>query len=155
MQRSFRTLLLGFLLIAPVVVAQEVPDYRGTWRDVTSTPDCWSNRVIDQQGQSITITMKSQCSAMGIGFGGSGGPSYTVDGVERTTTDSDGRVRWLTARWQGSDLIILRVNRDDCCSVTFTRQTWSLSDDGNTLTHSQYRMSSRGVSEDTTVFERE
>ena len=80
--------------------------------------------------------------------------TYTPDGVERETKADTGRQRWLTVYWQGRALVILRVVKDSY-HVTVTREIWTTSEDGQTLSKNVRAIDMDGARECAEVFQRQ
>ena len=65
-----------------------------------------------------------------------------------------GRQRWLTVYWQGRALVILRVVKDSY-HVTVTREIWTTSEDGQTLSKNVRAIDMDGARESAEVFTRQ
>ncbi len=154
MQRCFGTALSACLLFAPFAAAQDMPNFTGTWKDVESSPTFERTHTIEHQDPNLKISTRTRRSGGRLGSGMYLDCSHTIDGSERTTPSDLCGASWATVRWQGSALVFLPVTKRDR-SVTFTRETWTLSDDGGTLTKSRYSISPSRVTARTFVFEKQ
>jgi len=83
-----------------------------------------------------------------------GTDEYSITGEEKADNDANGRQRWTTIGWQASALVFLKIVKDGY-HVTVTRETWMLSDDGNTMTRTTRVINMDGVTESTLTFRRQ
>jgi hypothetical protein len=139
-------------LFAAVPAFGENPNFTGVWkRGGTGNVTTYS---IDHQDPSLKIAFRSEFTGGPLSGGSSGSESYTVDGVEKAGKAANGREIWTTANWQGPSLVILRVVKDGY-RVTVTREAWSLSEDGRTLTRSRRTINMDGVAENAEAFQKQ
>jgi hypothetical protein len=109
---------------------------------------------IEQTDASISFNLKTHFQAGELSGGMNGTETYSPDGIERETKTDTGRQRWLTAYWQGRSLVIFRVVKDSY-HVTVTREVWTTSEDGQTLSKNVRAIDMDGVRETTEVFTRQ
>jgi hypothetical protein len=93
-------------------------------------------------------------STVRLGFVLMGTSEYTIDGEEKASSGANGRQVWTTIGWEGPALFFLKIVKDGY-RVTVSRETWTLSDDGNTLTKTTRVIDMDGVTESTRTFERQ
>ena len=141
--------LMATLLCVAAWASDERPNFTGVWKRGISTNNVVEN--IEHHDPDLKIAFKSQFIGGSLSGGTSGSESYTADGVERASKSANGRETWTTVNWQGPSLVILRVTKDGY-RVTVTRRTWTLSEDGLTLTKSSRTINMDGVTENTEVF---
>lgn len=83
-----------------------------------------------------------------------GEEEYRTDGYEQVDNNANGRQRWRTVSWQGSALVFLTVQKDGY-HVSVTRESWTLSDAGKTLTRTTRNINMDGVTEKAVTFQKE
>lgn len=143
--------LAGIISFVAAVAWAQDPSLTGNW-----TRGDRSNGVtckIDQQGADVTFHVVSHFSNSRLSGGMNDSETYTADGVERERKANNGRQIWLTTYWQGRSLVISRLSKDGY-HVVATRETWTVSDDGLTLTKTMRRIDMDGVTESTEEFAR-
>jgi hypothetical protein len=150
--RTCAAALMATLFCVAALASEEKPNFTGVWKLGEGSSTLVDN--IEHQYPELKIAFKSQYTAGSILGGLSGTESYTTDGVERTTKASNGRESWTTVNWQGPSLVILRVVKEGY-HVTVTRETWTLSQDGGTLTKNRRTINMDGVTENTQVFQKQ
>lgn len=150
-----KTRALSFMAVLACLAAaasEERPNLSGVWKH--SSRDSSVQYTIEQQDAHVTIAVKSHFTAGTLGGGFIGTETYTVDGIERNSKSDKGRETWITANWQGSALVILRVTKVGY-RVTVTRDAWTLSADGQMLNRNRRTVDMDGVTETTEVFEKQ
>jgi hypothetical protein len=153
MTRVWRTILPVVVLSSVSASAQERPNFTGTWQEDTGSPASVNNETIVQQGPEMKIATRGSSNYGSIGVGRSDDRSFRTDGTELYS--ATGRLEsWVTVNWQGGTLVFLRVLRDGL-RVTVRRESWTLSDDGNTLTKLRRTIDPEGVSNEKVVFHRQ
>lgn len=150
--KACAAVLTATLFGAAALASDERPNLTGVWKHAESSSTTMNN--IEHQDPNLKVTFTTQFSLRTLSGGGSGAESYTIDGVERTSKASNGRESWTTVYWQGPTLVILRVVKDGY-RVTVTRETWTLSPDGLTLTKSRRTINMDGVTENAQVFHKQ
>jgi hypothetical protein len=144
--------LAGIFSWLAVAAFGQNPDLTGTWTrtQTGSSAIC----KIEQTDASISFNLKTHFQAGELSGGMNGTESYTPDGIERETKAESGRQRWLTVYWQGRALVILRVVKDSY-HVTVTREIWTTSEDGQTLSKNVRAIDMDGVRETSEAFRRQ
>jgi hypothetical protein len=143
-------LTVTIFCVAAVALAQD-PSLTGNW--TRGDHGSSTNYKIEQQGVAVTFHITTHFSGGSLSGGTNGTETYTADGVEREKTSDSGHQSWLTAYWQGQTLVIVRVTKSSY-HVVATRDTWTVSEDGMTLTKTTRRVDMDGVTESTEEFER-
>ena len=133
MNRRFQA-LIGFVCAigAFAVAAQTHPDFSGLWeqnmeKSSKTSLQSYANRI-EQKGDSVTVTT--------ILSGSHGESSYDrayVIGKESHSNDKEGDQLTSIVRWEGQSLVFLTTEKEKAGTIE-TRETWSLSADGKTLT---------------------
>jgi len=144
--------LAGIVACMAVAAFGQNPDLTGTW--TRTQTDRSAIYKIEQTDAGISFNLKTHFQAGELSGGMNGTESYTPDGVERETKADSGRQRWLTVNWQGRSLIILRVVKDSY-HVTVTREVWTTSEDGQTLSRNLRAIDMDGVRETAEAFTRQ
>jgi hypothetical protein len=144
--------LTGVLSCFAAMASDEKPNFSGVW--TSSEAGCKRVSTIEHHDPDLKVTDDFRCTGGSIGVGGGGSDSYTVDGVEKTSTADNGRISWTSVNWQGSSLVLLRVVKDGY-HVTVNREAWTLSQDGRTLTMKFRTVNMDGVTEYTRVFQKQ
>ncbi len=147
--------LLVCLPLFSAGVAEERPNFTGTWKQdpqrstpVDSSSGVSLNRIVHQDPE---LKVDAQTTDGGWPFIGGvfNHQAYRTDGEEQQGTS-----RWTTVSWHGPALVLMTVQKKDS-RITFTRETWTLSEDGKALTKSRRTVSPEGVTEQTLVFEKQ
>jgi len=139
---------LLFLLAAPLLGQS---DLSGLWKHEEEGRS--STCTIEQQDSLVTITRDSKFTGGRLSGGMHGTWRYPADGIERAGKTEGGRETWTTVNWQGPALVSLRVVKDGY-KVRVTRESWSVSADGRTLTRSTRTIDMDGVRESVETFEK-
>jgi len=151
---SMKSALLVAGLIVSSALAQPKPDFSGTWKTSGSSEEYSHTERIVHQDPNLSLHMETRFVNSRLSGGGSGDSAYVIDGVERAAKAGNGAQFWRTNSWQGSTLVFLTVRKDGY-HVVVTREVWSLSDDGNTLTKTKRVIDMDGVSESAQTFVRQ
>ena len=80
--------------------------------------------------------------------------TYSMDGKEQVTKDREGDEFTRSVQWEGDTLVFLTVEKEGANTIT-TREVWTLSDDGKTLTKTRHLTSSRGVTDQKYVYDKQ
>ncbi len=157
MARYFATLAAALLLCAALGRAETRPNFAGTWKqnNEKSTPSrssgfrSYINRIEHKDPDLRVATIIAR----------EGGEStfertYTTDGKEQKATDREGDEFMTTVKWQGAALVFETVEKERGNTIT-TRETWTLSADGKTLTKTIHRSGPRGESDQKYVLEKQ
>jgi len=141
-------------LIVTSALAQPKPDFSGTWKTAGSSGGNFHIEKIVQEDATFSLHLQTRFINSRLSGGESSDSTYAIDGVERTSKTDKGAQLWRTISWEGSTLVFLTVRRDGY-HVVVTREAWSLSDDGNTLTKAKRVIDMDGVMESTQTFVRQ
>ena len=80
--------------------------------------------------------------------------TYTIGGKEEIKKTDDGIIHAVSVKWEGTTLVFLRTEQEGA-NTTSTREVWSLSENGKTLTATRHITSWRGTKDEETVYERQ
>ncbi len=154
-----RILLTMCPLLVAAACAEERPNFTGTWKQVGALDRTHIDKIEHQDPSLKVVTTIRETPT---------GPSslqrplvslfhemtHRTDGTEEASKSQQGRERWTTVYWQGPALVFQTVDKKDC-HVTVTRVTWTLSEDGKTLTKAQRVIRPDGLAEQKFVFEKQ
>ena len=123
---------LACALGAAAVSAQALPDFSGLWKQnmeksSKTSVQSYANRI-EQNGDTLKVVT--------ISGGSRGENSYErtyVIGKETTSTDREGDHCTSIVKWEGRALIFLTTEQEKTGTIE-TRESWTLSSDGTTLT---------------------
>jgi hypothetical protein len=154
MQRYQGVVVVALVSVVPAF--GQKPDLTGTWKQIDRSGVVRIDKIEhkDPYLKVATDTRSAPGSTAGLGFALMGTHEYNIDGEEKADNGANGRQRWTTVGWQGSVLVFVKIVKDGY-HVTVTRETWTLSDDGNTLTRTTRVIDMDGVTESTLTFERQ
>ena len=143
-------------LVSVVSAFGQKPDFTGIWKQIDHSGVVRIDKIEHKDAylKVVTDTRSAPGSTARLSFVSTGTYEYNVDGEEKADNGANGRQRWTTIGWQGSALVFLKIVKDGY-HVTVTRETWTLSDDGNTLTRTTRVINMDGVTESTLTFERQ
>jgi hypothetical protein len=148
-----RMAVLAAVFSCMAAVAQdEKPNFTGVWK--RSSRDSSATCKIEQQDPALTFICKSQWTAGSSIAGMSGAETYTAGTFERESNPDTGGERWVSVDWQGRSFVILRVVKNSYC-VSVTREIWTLSEDGQTLTKNRRTIDMDGVAESSEVLRKQ
>ena len=133
-------------LIVSSALAQPRPDFSGTWKMAGSSEENSHIEKILHQDPNLRLHLETRFVNSRISGGGSSDSTYVIDGVEHASKAGNGAQFWRTNSWEGSTLVFLSVRKDGY-HVVVTREAWSLSEDGNTLTKAKRVIDMDGVKE--------
>jgi hypothetical protein len=141
-------------LIVVSALGQPKPDFSGTWKTAGNSQQNFHIETIVHHDRNLTLHLQTGFVNRRLSGGMSSDSTYLMDGVEHASKTDNGVQSWRTNCWEGSTLVFLTVRRDGY-HVVVTREVWSLSDDGNTLTKSRRVIDMDGVTESTRTFVRQ
>jgi hypothetical protein len=131
-----RSLVL-MLVLAAAARAQTHPNFTGTWKQDNSRSTIrpgstlqYSNKI-DHQGPKLIVT--TILGANGDRKESTYSREYNIGGAPRSFSDKEGDQFTNTVKWQGSSLVFETVEKERTATRT-SRETWTLSPDGKTLT---------------------
>ncbi len=141
------------LLITCVAGAQSRPNFTGTWKQDDSRSTVrpgstlkYSNKIDHQDPKLSKTTI--------MDYGDRAPTTYTqtylTDGTPNKSSDREGDTITTTVKWEGTTLVFETGEKEKAGSL-FTRETWTLSEDGGTLTKKIHRTGGRGDSDQTYV----
>src|SRR5215469_3163772 len=126
--------------------AQPNPDFSGTWKqnmDKTPTRSSWLKSYVNQielQGDTLKVTTTT------VGDRGERTYSRTYNvGKEETSQDREGDQFTTKVSWQGDTLVFDTVEKEHEGTLT-SKEVWTLSDNGKTLTKTIHRSGPKGES---------
>jgi hypothetical protein len=154
MQRYQGVVVLALLSV--VAALGQKPDFTGTWKQIDHSGLVRIDKIEhkDPYLKVATDARSAPGSTARLSYASMGTYEYNINGEEKTHNDANGRQSWTTIEWQGSALVLLKIVKDGY-HVTVTRETWMLSDDGNTLTRTTRVVNMDGVTESTLTFDRQ
>ena len=153
MRRVFFALASVVLTLGPAHVrAQAHPNFSGLWKQNMAKSSetsllSYANRI-EQNGETITVTT--------ITGGSRGETSYDrtyVIGKESQSADKEGDQFTSLVKWEGRALIFLTTEKERTGTIE-TREVWTLSADGKTLTKVRTSHGPRGDMERRYVLEK-
>jgi hypothetical protein len=147
-----RWLILTLLLAAPAN-AQTHPNFTGTWKQDNSKSTIrsgstiqYSNKI-DHQDPKLTVT--TILGANGSYKESTNTRNYIIGGTSATSSDKEGDQFTNTVKWEGNSLVFETVEKEMAATLT-SREVWSLSPDGKTLTKKIHRTGGQGGDSDQT-----
>jgi len=151
-----RSLFLS-LLLAAAATAQTRPDVNGTWKQDNTRSSArpgtkytyWNK--IEYKDPNLTLTTMF---TGGDRPDSSSSRTYTTDGKPTVSSDREGDQFTTTVKWEANALIFETVEKERANTLT-TRETWTFSADGKTLTKKIQRTGSRGDSDQTYVLDKQ
>jgi hypothetical protein len=152
-KRNIVIYLLVFLVA--IVGAQTRPDFSGTWKqnlEKSPSKSSWLKSYVNKielQDTSLKITTTT--------VGDRGERTYDrtyVIGKEEKSQDREGDQFTTNVKWEGNRLVFQTVEREHDATLT-SKEVWTLSDDGKTLTKNIHRSGPRGDSDQTYVLEKQ
>jgi hypothetical protein len=152
-KRSFAICLLVFLAVS--VGAQSRPGFSGTWKqnlEKSPTKSSWLKSYVNKielQDATLKVTTTT--------VGDRGERTYDrtyVIGKEEKSQDREGDQFRSNVRWEGSTLVFETVEKERDAVLT-SKEVWTLSEDGRTLTKNIHRSGPRGDSDQQYVLEKQ
>jgi hypothetical protein len=141
------------MLVASAVLAAEPARFSGTWKEnmEKSTKTKLTSYVnkIDAAADSVTVTTTTN----GPRGERTSQRTYAI-GKEVTTTMPDGDEAITNAKWDGNALVIVSTVKEPDGAVD-SKETWTVSADGQTLTKQRHVHSAKGDRDETHVLERQ
>ena len=143
------------LLLATAAVAQARPDFTGTWKqnmEKSPTKSSWLKSYVNKielQDTSLKVVVTM------VGDRGENiyTRTYTI-GKEETSQDREGDQFTTTVKWEGNKLVLDTVEKERDGTLT-SKEIWTLSDDGKTLTKNIHRSGPRGESDQKYILEKQ
>ena len=147
-----RSLIL-ILLLSCALHPQGHPDFTGTWKQDNSRSTIrpgsaiqYSNRIAQREQQLSVTTI--------LGANGDRKEStytreYEIGGEPKVTTGREGDQFTNIVKWEGNSLVFETVEKEKTATLN-SREVWTLSPDGKTLTQKIHRTGGRGNDSDQT-----
>jgi hypothetical protein len=140
------------ILLAAAASAQTHPNFTCTWKQDDSRSTVrpgstlkYSNKIDHQDSKLSKTTIMDYGDRQPNPYT----QTYTTDGTPVKSSDREGDSITTTVKWEGNTLVFETGEKDKAGSL-FTRETWTLSDDGKTLTKKIHRTGGRGGDADQT-----
>ena len=80
--------------------------------------------------------------------------TYTTDGKPNESSDREGDKFTTTVKWDGNTLVFETTEKEQTRTLG-TREIWTISDDGKTLTKKRHSSGPRGDTDQTYVLEKQ
>ena len=152
-----RTIAICLMILSctAVVCAQNRPDFSGTWKEnleKSTTKSSWLKSYVNKielQGTNLKVTTTM--------VGDRGERTYDrayVIGQENKSQDRDGDQFTTNVKWDGNSLVFENTEKEHEAALT-SKETWTLSDDGKTLTKTIHRSGPRGDSDQKYILEKQ
>ncbi len=144
---------LYFTLVASIALAAEKVNFSGTWKEnmEKSTKSSLTSYVnkIEMSGDTMKVT------AITNGPRGerTSERTYTI-GKEVASKMPDGDEVVTTANWEGDALVIVSTIKEPDGALQ-SKETWTLSADGKTLTKQRHSHGARGDRDETHILEKQ
>jgi hypothetical protein len=152
-KRSLAIYLLVFL--AASVGAQSRPSFSGTWKqnlEKSPTKSSWLKSYVNKIELQDT-TLKVTTTTVGDRVERTYDRSYVI-GKEQKSQDPEGDQFTTNVRWEGNTLVFETVEKEHDAVLT-SKEVWTLSEDGKTLTKNIHRSGPRGDSDQQYVLEKQ
>ena len=147
-----RSLIL-ILLLSWALHPQGHPDFTGTWKQDNSRSTIrpgstiqYSNRIAHQE-QKLSVT--TILGANGDRKESTYTREYEIGGEPKVTTGREGDQFTNIVKWEGNSLVFETVEKEKTATLN-SREVWTLSADGKTLTKKIHRTGGRGNDSDQT-----
>jgi hypothetical protein len=144
-------LLILSIVLAAVASSQSHPDFSGTWKQDNSRSTIrpgstiqYSNRI-ELRDQKVAVT--TILGANGDRKESTYSREYVIGGRPSTLSDREGDQFTNTVKWDGDSLVFETVEKEKTATLT-SREVWTLSPDGRTLTKKIHRTGGRGGDSD-------
>ncbi|MBS1856006.1 MAG: hypothetical protein JST11_11620 [Acidobacteria bacterium] len=158
MRSSFSALGLSVMFILSAT-GQHRPNLSGTWNETSNRYRDYIEKIVHRDSDlTIETTMREKPGPpttlqRPIASLHSGPSTYVIEGAEWAGKNEKAE-GWTSVYWQESSLIIQSVRKEGY-RVTVTREMYTLSDAGDTLTKVRRVVNMDGVTETTTVLHRQ
>ena len=146
-------LLILSVVLAAVASAQSHTDFSGTWKQDNSRSTLrpgstiqYSNKV-ELRDQKLTVT--TILGANEDRKESTYSREYVIGGKPSTSSDREGDQFTNTVKWDGDSLVFETGEKEKTATLT-SREVWTLSPDGKTLTKKIHRTGGRGGDSDQT-----
>lgn len=154
--RNSRVAFLSLIFLGAIVCAQTRPNFSGTWKqnmEKSPTHSSWLKSYVNKIDQQET-TLKVTTTTVGDRGERTFDRTYEI-GKEQKSQDREGDEFTTTVKWEGNTLVFDIVEKEHDATLT-TREVWTLSGDGKTLTKSIHHAGGpRGESDQKYVLEKQ
>jgi hypothetical protein len=134
------------------------PDFTGTWANGGTAKGSSTLMRVEYRDPALEVSILKETVAteVSLGAGLRSHGTYTTDGTETVAKDhGSGEVRsWKSVYWSGDSLVFQTLAKRGY-RVTVTRETWTLSNQGHTLTVATRTVDMDGVTENALVFDKQ
>lgn len=141
------------IFLAVAASAQSNPNFTGTWKQDNSKSSVqpgstmqYSNKIDHADPKLAVTTILDYGDRPPTPYT----RNYTTDGKPSVSTDREGDKSTTIVRWESNTLVFETGEKDEAGSIT-TREVWTLSEDGKTLTKKIHTSGPRGESDRTYV----
>jgi hypothetical protein len=145
--------LILIALLGAIGSGQTHPDFTGTWKQDNSRSTIrpgstiqYSNKVEHREPK---LSLTTILGANGDRKESAYTREYTIGGEPSVTSDREGDQFTNTVKWEGNSLVFETVEKEKAATLT-SREVWTLSPDGKTLTKKIHRTGGRGGDSDQT-----
>jgi hypothetical protein len=135
--------------------AQTRPDFSGTWKqnmEKSPTKSSWLKSYVNRV-ELQDASMKVIVTMVGDRGQNTYTRSYTV-GKEEKSQDREGDQFTTNVKWEGNALVFETVEKEHDAILT-SKEVWTLSADGKTLTKTIHRSGPKGESDQKYVLEKQ
>lgn len=143
----------SLLVFAATLAAQSRPEFTGLWKQDNSRSTVrpgstlqYSNKIEHHDPRLVLTTILAGGDRPESTFS----RTYSTDGKPVASSDREGDRFTTTVKWEGRTLVFETVEKETNATLT-TRETWTLSEDGKTLTKKRHMTGPRGDSDQTYV----
>jgi hypothetical protein len=152
-KRSVAFWLMAFLSTL-LVNAESRPNFSGTWKqNMEKSPTKTSLKSYVNKIELQDTSLKVVVSTVGDRGENTYTRSYTI-GKEEKSQDREGNQFTTNVRWEGNTLVFDTEEKEHDATLT-SKEVWTLSGDGKTLTKTIHRSGPRGESNQSYVLERQ
>ena len=144
-------------LLVLAASAQTKPNLTGTWKQNDSKSTVrpgstlkYSNRIEHDDPKLTVTTIMEGGDRPATTYG----RSYTTDGKPHESSDREGDKFTTTVKWDENTLVF-ETSEKEKTQTLGTRETWTLSEDGKTLTKKRHSSGPRGDFDQTFVLEKQ
>jgi hypothetical protein len=142
------------LLSTLLLNAESRPNFSGTWKqNMEKSPTKTSLKSYVNTIELKDTSLKVVVTMVGDRGENSYTRSYTI-GKEETSQDREGDRFTTNVKWEGNTLVFETVEKEREATLT-SKEVWTLSEDGKTLTKTIHRLGPRGESDQKYVLERQ
>jgi hypothetical protein len=145
--------LILMLLLAAGASPQTHPNFSGAWKQDNSRSTIRPGSTIQYSNQidhrEVKLSVTTILGANEQYKESRNTREYIIGGEPQVTTDREGYQFTNTVKWEGDSLVFETVEKEKSATLT-SREVWTLSSDGKTLTKKIHRTGGRGADSDQT-----